>query len=292
MRSLDGIEGKILRVFMPLLVYSAILLLTQAGFGIYALWKNFGQIYTQEDGASYRLAWAFATETDRYMKSHSLLVMAVAGVITSLVLIWMWKRDANQRGMLLPLGHLGCKATGCTVGIGIFAAAGLAKAVTLLPLGSLMEEYESVNQGFVSNPMLFQILTLCILSPITEELIFRGLLYGRLKEYLPDRRSAMLLQALIFGIYHGNVVQGIYATLLGVLLVLVYERYASFYAPVLLHMAANTMALCMTYSAWSVTIQSILPAKLAVMLLELAVMAELIRRTGKTKEEVTKDEEI
>ena len=50
--------------------------------------------------------------------------------------------------------------------------------------------------------------------PVIEELIFRLLIMGislRFMKFI----AANTLQALIFGIYHGNVIQGVYAFLLG-----------------------------------------------------------------------------
>lgn len=52
--------------------------------------------------------------------------------------------------------------------------------------------------------------------------------------------GANILQALFFGIYHGNIIQGIYATIIGFLLGLLYRRFNSIYASILLHMMINT----------------------------------------------------
>jgi len=53
---------------------------------------------------------------------------------------------------------------------------------------------------------------------------------------------AVIISALMFGLYHGNLVQGIYAFIMGCLLALVYEWTGSFAAPVLFHMIANHLS--------------------------------------------------
>ena len=67
----------------------------------------------------------------------------------------------------------------------------------------------------------------------------RGLFYGRLKEATGMPRIAMMVSAIAFGVYHGSVVQGVYAFVLGVFFVWVYEACHSLLPAVLAHMAAN-----------------------------------------------------
>ena len=58
------------------------------------------------------------------------------------------------------------------------------------------------------------IITVCVVAPVIEELFFRGLIYGILKKFT-GYIIANIIQAIVFGIYHGNIVQGIYAFILG-----------------------------------------------------------------------------
>ncbi len=51
--------------------------------------------------------------------------------------------------------------------------------------------------------------------------------------------GANILQAILFGVYHGNIVQGSYAFLLGVFLGLVCFKLHSIFAAILLHMVIN-----------------------------------------------------
>ena len=61
----------------------------------------------------------------------------------------------------------------------------------------------------------------------------------------PSRQSLRLssrllvLSGLAFGLFHGNLVQAVYATVIGCLLALVYEWYGTIAAPMLFHSVAN-----------------------------------------------------
>ena len=86
-----------------------------------------------------------------------------------------------------------------------------------------------------------------ILSPLAEEAVFRGLMYNRMKRCF-NFPIALAVSSLLFGCYHGNVVQAVYGTLLGLLIAYAYEKYGSFAAPVLFHAVANVSIFTLTYN--------------------------------------------
>lgn len=91
---------------------------------------------------------------------------------------------------------------------------------------------------FFGIPLWARILCYEVVAPISEELLFRQVIFKRLKNIAPVW-VAVTVSALLFGVYHGNLVQGIYAFIMGILLALVYEWTGSFAAPVIFHMVAN-----------------------------------------------------
>ena len=88
-----------------------------------------------------------------------------------------------------------------------------------------------------------------IVSPFAEEVIFRGILYNRIKRMFPIALS-VAVSALLFGLYHGNIVQGVYGTLMGLLIIFFYERYKTFMAPLIFHSVANLGVYVVTYVLW------------------------------------------
>lgn len=85
-----------------------------------------------------------------------------------------------------------------------------------------------------------------VISPAAEETVFRGLIYNRMKRCF-GYPIALVVSSLFFGCYHGNWVQALYGTLLGLLIAWTYEKYGSFAAPVLFHGVANVSIYAMTY---------------------------------------------
>ncbi len=75
-----------------------------------------------------------------------------------------------------------------------------------------------------------------VLAPITEELLFRGLIQRTMMPY--GRRFAILVSAFTFGIFHGNLLQAPYAFLVGLVLGYVACEYSIAWAMVL-HMINN-----------------------------------------------------
>jgi len=101
---------------------------------------------------------------------------------------------------------------------------------------------KDIAEDFGTVPV--QILLIVIAAPISEEVCFRGMLFGGLRERLP-RLAAGLISALIFGGLHATT--GISAVppliIFGFVLALLYEKTGSIIPGILLHMLNNSVAL-------------------------------------------------
>lgn len=103
-------------------------------------------------------------------------------------------------------------------------------------LGS--EKYEAVKQIQYSVPLFLGLVLYGIVSPLVEEMVFRGIIFNRIKKFYSVTK-AVVFSALLFGAFHGNLPQFVYGTCMGVLMALCYEWTGCFYAPLLFHAAAN-----------------------------------------------------
>ena len=74
--------------------------------------------------------------------------------------------------------------------------------------------------------------------PVAEELIFRGLLYARIRRTLPVWAS-VLTASVIFALYHGNMIQILFAFPMAIILTLLYEKGKWISYPILFHMGVN-----------------------------------------------------
>lgn len=75
-----------------------------------------------------------------------------------------------------------------------------------------------------------------ILAPIWEELLFRGCILRGLRPF--GKRFAVLGSALLFGLFHGNLLQAPYALVVGLLLGYVTVEYSIVWS-IALHMFNN-----------------------------------------------------
>lgn len=94
------------------------------------------------------------------------------------------------------------------------------------------------NSGISAMDPLTLIATL-LLAPIGEELLFRGITLNWTRKITSKFWAANLFQAICFGIFHANLIQGIYAMIMGLVFGYVREKYRSMYAPILLHALVN-----------------------------------------------------
>lgn len=95
------------------------------------------------------------------------------------------------------------------------------------------------------------VLSLAVLAPLLEEVLFRGAIQGLLMRLFGRPWPAIIVAALIFGVFHMNPVQIVYATLLGIILGWIYYRTGSLLSVIVGHVLNNSLAVVTTllYSA-------------------------------------------
>ena len=102
--------------------------------------------------------------------------------------------------------------------------------------------YDLVSKAVGVNRAVPMIIATFVIAPIGEELFFRGVILGYAKRYMPPA-VAILFQGVLFGLYHGNIVQGIYACILGCLLGYAAYKSESLIPGMILHFSINLSVL-------------------------------------------------
>lgn len=85
-----------------------------------------------------------------------------------------------------------------------------------------------------------------IVGPVSEELIFRGAILSNARKYMPFF-MANILQACMFGVYHMNIIQGIYAFCIGLVFGYIRMVSESVFASVTLHISFNVFSIILAY---------------------------------------------
>lgn len=96
------------------------------------------------------------------------------------------------------------------------------------------------NASMFGIPFAMRLLSYVVIAPLAEELLFRGTVLHKIGEFAP-KWIAILISSIAFGIYHGNLQQGIYAFLCGCVIAWVFVVTGSFWMAVLFHAAANLL---------------------------------------------------
>jgi membrane protease YdiL (CAAX protease family) len=104
------------------------------------------------------------------------------------------------------------------------------------------------NNARQSNELLFAFITLVIVAPIAEEILFRGYLFSKLKKYLP-LWLAILATSVFFGTIHFAWNVGVDTFALSIVLCILRETTGTIWASILLHMMKNGIAFYVLFVA-------------------------------------------
>ncbi len=198
-----------------------------------------------------------------YQKQYMALQTAAVAVTIPFIARY-YQRDRKEPTVFWE--HMGMEFAGKTHaqkiinGVLMFLAGAvigmaLNNVLALTTLEEISEGYQEATENFFAGGIFFELLGACFLTPFLEELLYRGVVYGRLcdlmilnnekkteegtKREKRSRFTAMLFSALLFGVLHMNLVQFVYAGVLGILLAWFMEQSGHFYGALLAHMGAN-----------------------------------------------------
>lgn len=108
----------------------------------------------------------------------------------------------------------------------------------------LKDNLSDMFAGLSRNPL--GVFTLAFLAPLLEEVFFRGAIQGLLMRFFGRPWPAIIVAALVFGVFHMNPVQVVYATLLGMVLGWIYYRTGSLMSVIVGHVLNNSLAVLTT----------------------------------------------
>lgn len=184
---------------------------------------------------------------DRFMTENMNLFSCLIYVVPGAVFItWYYFAFVEKRGIRETLySHTQRLSPACfgwivLLGFAVQHVISLLMAVIYAIIPSAMDQYtEMIDSSGISQYSILWAVSTLILPPIVEEIIFRGLILQYLGRAGARFLVANLIQAVLFGVFHMNFVQGIYTALLGFLLGWLAYRYDSILVPMVLHAIFN-----------------------------------------------------
>ena len=206
-----------------------------------------------------RLGWALVAQMAAMLAVQTALLLAAQALAPVLagsgVFLWLVS-VLSAYGAGVPAAWLVLRGTeeappqpGAPLGPGRFfrsylAGLGLMYLVNLATLALMGlvgllrgQTVENPVDNMADYPLVLNLLLGCVIAPVCEEYLFRGLLLNRLRPY--GERFAVWASALCFGLFHGNFSQFFYACAIGVLFAGVVLKTGRLRQAMLLHALIN-----------------------------------------------------
>ncbi|MDD2371007.1 MAG: type II CAAX endopeptidase family protein [Firmicutes bacterium] len=101
----------------------------------------------------------------------------------------------------------------------------------------IKKSFDSITN---SNPLLV-LLTVGVLAPVAEEILFRGAIYNLIKDKF-NKYAAVIVSAILFAIIHMNIYQASYAIFIGLFLGIIIMKTGSLWLTIIFHIVYNTVS--------------------------------------------------
>lgn len=178
---------------------------------------------------------------------NALWITGMGGLLAAVPMFFLYRKDCFRRreAGLVPARGAGRLSAGESLWLLIMGAA-LAQFVNFLMVfftffleSDYYDNMAMIEEGKSLGMLIFW---MGIVAPVAEEMIFRWVVYLRLRDN-GKMLFAVIVSAVFFGIYHGNLVQAIYASILGMFFACLLEWTGNLLSCVLLHVGANVWSL-------------------------------------------------
>lgn len=188
---------------------------------------------TNSEFLEYITTLKYQERLNNYINSKSLIIILITIIIFLPILYKITKKYKNKndfklKDVIIPI------ILGVTIS--------LIYNITIFELNNI---FNFTNNFEVSTiPIITQLICSGICGPILEELLFRGIVYNKLKVF--NKRSvAIILTSIIFAIFHTDIINAIFAFIVSFILIYIYEKYKTLKAPIILHISLNTTIILM-----------------------------------------------
>ncbi|SDB23038.1 hypothetical protein SAMN02910298_01122 [Pseudobutyrivibrio sp. YE44] len=170
------------------------------------------------------------------------LMYALVTAILMLVIFRNTYRDGKLAGLKMQVNNWGIMILGMVLFIvsmqyvTVYLMNALASAFP-----AWLEEYQALTEAAgldAEHISPIMIAYAVLLGPICEEFIFRGVTFFAARKVMPIH-FAILVQAILFGAFHMNKLQGVYAFVLGLGLGYIMYLYDNLIVTIVIHMAYN-----------------------------------------------------
>lgn len=158
--------------------------------------------------------------------------------------------------------------------------------INLIP-EQFMETYNMSVSAATDGSLFLTVVVAGILAPIQEEILFRNLIYDGCKKV--GIAYAVIASSLYFGVMHGNIIQGTYATVMGLVFVLIDIKKENLLPSICMHITINLSSVLIAHFV-DVEMTGLIIGEIVIALIFLVTNRELMANTIKKirNKEITK----
>ena len=247
----ENLPGKIRDVLMPFAVYYAVYMaaffLLSCGLRIMAGLSGNG-VWADDAATAAAVVRKLIEEQGETVTGivNGISMLTGAAFLMPMLRAELQMRKSGRQKELY--GRFAAAVLSMTVALAAASSIGLNILLSLTGLVQSSAGYQRAAQNQYGVTFGIGLFLYTVISPLAEEVVFRGVIYNRMRRYFCGScrmpvSAAIVVSGLLFGMYHGNLVQGIYGCCMGMLMAWLYEHTHDFRIPCLFHGAAN----CVVY---------------------------------------------
>ena len=176
---------------------------------------------------------------------HELIPYLIFFVISIIVI----KRDGAEFFEVLPYNKkISCKEIVLIILLTflLYPANNLFSQIGSMLGGDVVSLGMGAIEDAIGDNLVEQLFVVAVIPAVFEEMYFRGFFFSGYRKYR-GARTAIILSSVLFGLFHMNFQQFLYATILGIIIAVIRELTGSMWAGMLFHFANNAMAVIMGY---------------------------------------------
>jgi len=164
-------------------------------------------------------------------------IVSIVMLVSAILMSWFLFKGKYLKNEGNNFKMPSLKLTFLTICLTLGAIVFLDWLTQIIALPDLMSDmFKGMSTNFLG------IITISLIGPILEELLFRGAIQGHMQKIYKNPYNAILLSALVFGVIHGNPAQVPFAFLMGLVLGFLYYRTESLIPCIIVHVLNNSLS--------------------------------------------------
>lgn len=239
-------------LYVCLFIFSQTFALIGVMFYFLATNESFIDLFLEKLGPLYDVADTYSgyienydLMLDGYMSLFQEIILPTLLVSNIFIVLVIGIKILRKNKVERSIKKLSFRDTLKFITLGVVLNAGISIVLTLVMLlipenvqDNLMSSYSMSIESVLNGDVLFLLICSGILAPVAEEFIFR---YGMMKNLAKiNIKFAIVYQALLFGLLHGNIIQSTYAFVLGLIFGYIDYKEKSIVPSIILHIAINS----------------------------------------------------